>query len=55
MSIEVKQLIVKSTLVGDTRDDERREPPVDVERLKRQVMDECRKLIEQSLESRQER
>ncbi len=55
MSIEVKQLIVKSTLVGDSRDDERREPRVDVERLKRQVIDECRKMIEQSLEARRER
>jgi hypothetical protein len=55
MSIEVKQLIVKSTLVDDSRDDERSEPTVDIERLKRQVIDECRRLIEQSLESRQER
>lgn len=55
MSIEVKHLIVKSTLVGESPDDNRREQPVDVERLKRQVIDECRKLIQQSLESRQER
>lgn len=55
MSIEVKQLIVKSTLVSDPRDDDRREPQVDIDRLKRQVMDECRKLIERSLEASQER
>lgn len=55
MSIEVKQLIVKSTLVSDARDDDRRDPAIDVERLKQQVIDECRELIEQSLEALQER
>lgn len=55
MSIEVKQLIVKSTLVGDTRDVDHRDTAIDVERLKQQVLDECRELIEQSLEALQER
>ncbi len=55
MSIEVKQLIVKSTLVSDTRNDDRRDSEIDVERLKQQVIDECRELIEQSLEALQER
>ena len=55
MSIEVKQLVVKSTLVSDTRENNRREPAIDVERLRRQLIAECRKLIEQSFESRQER
>jgi hypothetical protein len=55
MSIEVKQLIVKSTLVSDARDDDRRDSAIDVERLKQQVIDECRELIEQSLEELQER
>lgn len=55
MSIEVKQLIVKSTLVSDTRDEDREDAGIDVERLKQQVIDECRELIEQSLETLQER
>ena len=55
MSIEVKQLIVKSTLVDDRREAEAIEPAVDIEALKQQLLDECRELIEQSIESRQER
>lgn len=55
MSIEVKQLIVKSTLVGDDRENQPPTPAVDIESLKNQVLDECRELIEQFIESRQER
>ena len=55
MSIEVKQLIVKSTLVDDRPDAEQTEPPVDVEALRQQLLDECRELIEKSIEFRQER
>lgn len=55
MSIEVKQLIVNSTLVGDARDDGRRDSAIDVERLKQELIDECREMIEQSLEELQER
>ena len=55
MSIEVKQLIVKSTLVDDRLEAEQGEPPIDVEALRQQLLDECRELIEKSIEFRQER
>lgn len=55
MSIEIKQLIVKSTLVNETRDTDHRDSEINLERLKQQVIDECRELIEQSLEAQQER
>lgn len=55
MSIEIKQLIVKSTLVNETRDDTVPDSSIELERLKQQVIDECREMIEQSLEALQER
>lgn len=55
MSIEVKQLIVKSTLVNEPGVDPRPESAIDIENLRQQVLDECREMIEQSLEALQER
>lgn len=55
MSIEIKQLVVKSILVDETREDDRPRDADELERLKQQVIDECREMIEQSLEALQER
>jgi len=56
MAIEVKQMIIKSTLVHGHRDDDGpKDADVDIELLKEEVMEECRALIEQSLNEMQER
>lgn len=59
MSVEVKQMIVNSTLVSGT--DERdgttsqANDGADLETLREEVMEECRELIEQSLNRLKER
>jgi len=56
MTIEIKQLIIKSTLVSEHREGNRPEPArVDLEALRQKVIEECRELVEQSLEVRRER
>jgi hypothetical protein len=56
MAIEVKQLIIKSTLVSNHRQSDRVELATeDLEALKQEVIEECRELVEQSLEALQER
>lgn len=56
MAIEVKQMIIKSTIVSGRKDqDERRPDALDIESLREEMMEECRELIEQSLNELQER
>ncbi len=56
MSIEIRQLIIKSTLVSERRECSRTElDDLDLESLKQKVIEECRELLEQSLEELQER
>ena len=56
MAIEVKQMIIKSTLVHGQKEEERSGfAGVDIELLKEEVMEECRELLEQSLGELQER
>ena len=56
MPIEVKQLIIKSTVTDEHRDrDDPGPAPADIEALKQQVLEECKELIEQSLEKSRER
>ena len=56
MAIEVKQMIIKSSLVHGYKEEERSDlAAVDIELLKEEVMEECRELIEQSLSELQER
>ena len=56
MAIEVKQMIIKSTIVKDRGEGESPVPAsVDFESLKQELMEECRELIEQSLNEQQER
>lgn len=56
MPIEVKQLIIKSTVTDERRDREDAAlDPADMETLKQQVIDECRELIERNLEKSKER
>ena len=56
MSIEVKQLIIKSTVVnGRSEPTQQQRPPIDVEQLKRVMMEECKNLIAASLSDQQER
>lgn len=61
MAIEVKQLIIKSTLVSENRardqtDSGRAQPgAADLRLLKQQLIEECKELVEQSLEEMQER
>ncbi len=56
MPIEVKQLIIKSTVTDEHRD--RDNPGLaseEFEALKQQLLEECKALIEQSLEKSRER
>ena len=56
MAIEVKQMIIKSTIVsGRKEQDNRGLASADIELLREEVMAECRELIEQSLNELQER
>lgn len=56
MPIEVKQLIIKSTVTDEQGD---RDDPglaaAEFEALKQQLLEECKELIEQSLEKSRER
>lgn len=56
MSIEVKQLIIKSTIVnGQTEKKDYEYTAVDIELIKEAVMEECKELIADSLSELQER
>ncbi len=56
MTIEVKQLIIKSTVVnGRTEQECLKHATVDIEQLKEMVMEECKELIAKSLSELQER
>ncbi len=56
MSIEIKQLIIKSTLVNSPmRSDIVAENDIDVEQLKEQLINECKEIITESLIKLQER
>ena len=56
MAIEVKQIIIKSTLINGHKQEERSDiADVDIELLKEEVMEECRELIKQSFSELQER
>jgi hypothetical protein len=56
MAIEVKQMIIKSTIISGRKErEERGLASADIELLKEEVMEECRELIEQSLNELQER
>jgi len=54
--IEVTQLIIKSTLVDEHPEREVPGPDIaDIESFKQQIMEECKELIEQSLQKSRER
>jgi hypothetical protein len=56
MAIEIKQIIIKSTLIHGRNEEPRSDiSDVDIELLKEEVMEECRELIEQSFSELQER
>ncbi len=56
MSIEVKQMIIKSTVLNDRDIDEQRTySNIDIEQLKEMLMAECRELIAESLSRTRER
>lgn len=56
MSIEIKQLIIKSTLVNERNLEEIRDlDTVDIESMKEVVMEECKEYIKQSLSEMRER
>jgi hypothetical protein len=55
MAIEVKQLIIKSTLIHGHNEARADIESVDTVLLKEEVMEECRELIEQSLRKLGER
>jgi hypothetical protein len=61
MAIEVKQLIIKSTLVSENRARDQMDSgraqlgPADLRLLKQQLIEECKEMVEQSLEEMQER
>ena len=56
MAIEVKQMIIKSTVVNERTEGNRQESvDIDVEQLKERLLEECRELIAESLNKAQER
>jgi hypothetical protein len=56
MTIEVRQMIIKSTLVSGHKEQEASGvASADLESLKEEVMEECKELIERSLNELQER
>ena len=56
MAIEVKQLIIKTTLVGKREERERAEiARADLDLLKQELVEACKEMVEQSLEEIQER
>ena len=56
MSIEIKQMIIKSTLVNDhSAHEETGHTAVDVDQLRETLLDECKELIAESLNEMQER
>lgn len=58
MAIEVKQLVIKSTLVSGERGREHERTRLareDLDALKRDLLEQCRELLEQNLEKNQER
>lgn len=56
MSIEIKQLIVKSTLVGSSDEPEAAGlASEDLETFRQELIEQCRELVERSLAEMQER
>lgn len=56
MTIEVKQLIIKSTVQDDRRVDEQRvHNSVDLEKIRESILEECRELIAEQLGEMRER
>ncbi len=56
MSIEIKQLIVKSTLVGNTDEPESSGLATeDLETFRQELIEQCREMVERSLAEIQER
>jgi hypothetical protein len=56
MAIEIKQMIIKSTLIHGHNEEPRLNiTDADIELLKEEVMEECREMIEQSFSDLQER
>ncbi len=56
MAIEVKQMIIKSTVVNEHANESSHVPAaIDIERLKEQLMEECKELIAESLSETRER
>jgi len=56
MTIEVKQLIIKSTVINDRPELPTQElAAVDIEKIKELLMEECRELISETLSEIRER
>ena len=56
MPIEVKQLIIKSTVTDEHEDrEDHGTAAAEFEAMKQQLLEECREMIEQSLEKSRER
>lgn len=56
MAIEVKQLIIKSTLVGERKEREQVGlARADLDALKQELIEACKEMVEQSIEEMQER
>lgn len=56
MTIEVKQLIIKSTVLNDRHLEQRREHSnLDLEKVRESILEECRELIAEQLGEMRER
>ncbi|MCP4432945.1 MAG: hypothetical protein GY806_18385 [Gammaproteobacteria bacterium] len=56
MTIEIKQMIIKSTLIGnDNEHSDSMGDPVDLESFRESLMEECKALLEANLSEQKER
>jgi hypothetical protein len=56
MTIEVKQLVIKSTVLNDRNVNESRETSsVDLEKIRASILEECRELIAEQIGEMRER
>ncbi len=55
MAVEVKQLVVRGEIQRQTGTAERAEAAVDLDAFREQILEACRRLVEEVLEQRRER
>lgn len=55
MAIEIKQLLIKSSVVDDAHQDDKASAAASAEAIKYEVLEECRRLIQEMLNDKGQR